>query len=175
MPTTPHTIIGINPGSRYLGIAIFRGSDLHDWRIKVIKGETSHAILKKAKGLIAQLVERYAPDAIAIKKLHPARSSAYLTKLVTDITDLAQHKGIRVSAFSIKDMEAFFVGDENTNKRTLAEAIASTYPVLYHELNRERHHRNPYHIRMFEAVALGAMGFHQSDTRSNRHHQRGMG
>lgn len=161
----PLTIIGINPGSRYIGIAVFRGSELHDWSIKVIKGNSSHATLKKAKRVITQCLERYAPNAIAIKKLHPSRSSPYLIKLVADITDLARQKGITVSAYSIKDLERFFVGEEKTNKRTLTEAIVSTYPVLYHELNREKHHRNPYHIRMFEAVALGARCFQQLDRR----------
>ena len=34
------TIIGINPGTRYLGISVFHGSELRDWRVKVVQGKT---------------------------------------------------------------------------------------------------------------------------------------
>jgi type VI protein secretion system component VasA len=45
----------------------------------------------------------------------------------------------------------------------MAKLVASEYPILYHELEKERSHRNPYYIRMFEAVALGSACLHQLD------------
>jgi hypothetical protein len=61
-------------------------------------------------------------------------------------------------------VEAFLCGEKRKNKRSLAEAVAADYPELYLELQieypkpqSEKKQKSPYHIRMFEAVALGAM------------------
>ena len=32
-------ILAINPGTRYTGVAVFVGTDLRDWAVKVIKGK----------------------------------------------------------------------------------------------------------------------------------------
>ena len=55
------------------------------------------------------------------------------------------------------NLEAFLCNGAPKNKRNLAEAVAANYPELYLELNTERTRKNQYHMRMFEAVALGAI------------------
>ncbi|MCL5423230.1 MAG: hypothetical protein M1461_12270 [Nitrospirae bacterium] len=157
------TVIGINPGAKYLGIAVFRGPELRDWRIKVTKGLWSNEKYRKTMGMLSALIEQYQPDVLALKSLHPSRSSAGLNRLVQKIIALWEKKGIKVYRYGIKEMEAFFHTEGRRNKRKMAEAIASEYPVLYSELNRERRNRNPYHLRMFEAVGLGGMCFHKLD------------
>jgi Holliday junction resolvasome RuvABC endonuclease subunit len=159
----PLTILGINPGSKYLGIAVFRGSELRDWGIKVIKGKWSRQKLEKILKIIAGFIEQYKPQALAIKKIHPSRSSSNLDNLVLKIKTLSKRKGLKVYQYSIKELESFFSQDERINKKKLADIIASEYPALFNELNREKSHKNPYHIRMFEAVALGSVCFHQLD------------
>lgn len=159
----PVTIIGINPGAKYLGISVFSGSELRDWRIRSIKGKWSKGKTEKVKIIISNLIERYKPDALAIKKLNPSRSSSDLNNLVTKIKILSERKGARVYQYSIKDLENFFSPEERINKNKLAKIMVSEYPFLFHELNKENNNKNNYHIRMFEAVALGSVCFHQLD------------
>ena len=40
MTNKPLKILAINPGTRYLGIAVFVGTDLREWAVKVIKGKS---------------------------------------------------------------------------------------------------------------------------------------
>ncbi|GAF91324.1 unnamed protein product, partial [marine sediment metagenome] len=47
MPKKTLKIIGINPGTRYLGISVFQDSDLRDWRIKVFQEKWSEHKIKK--------------------------------------------------------------------------------------------------------------------------------
>lgn len=162
MPKKPLTIIGINPGTRYLGICVLSGSELRDWRIKALKGKWSKEKMEKIKGIVSGLIKCYEPDALAIKKLNPNRSSLNLNMLVAGTLELAKRKGLKVLRYSIKDIEAFF-SDERINKKKLAEIIASQHPVLFNELNKEKTQRNPYYIRMFEAVALASVCLHQLD------------
>jgi len=156
-------IIGINPGTRYLGIALFQGPELWDWRIKVFEGRWTKAKMEKIKETILGFIKRYEPNFIAIKRLHPSRSSPNLKKLVAKIKEMSRRKGLKICQYSINDLEGFFNPEEKINKKSLAEVLASEYPVLSHEFSKEKSNKNAYHIRMFEAVALGAVCFHQLD------------
>jgi len=160
----PHRIIGINPGTRYLGIAAFQDRSLFDWRIKLLNGKFSKKKIDKAIEVISEYIELHDINTIALKKLHPARSSKNLRALVSRINSLARRKKIKVSQYSIKELEKSLLEEEKHNKKNLAEKLVSDYPCLVHELEKEkaRKNRNPYHLRMFEAVALGAACFHKS-------------
>jgi len=149
-------IIGINPGTRYLGIAVFDGPELMDWRIKVLKGRWSKEKMKKAVGIISDYMERYQPNVLAIKKLHPSRRSKNLLKLANKIKELSKRKKLKVYQYSIKELERFFIEEGKLNKRNLIEAIAELYPMLHYDLIKERKHRNAYHTRALEAVALAS-------------------
>ena len=159
----PLTILGVNPGSRYLGIAVFQGPELRDWRVKIIEGKGLKEKMEKIKEIILSFIELYQPNVLAIKKLRPSRSSLNLNRLVEKIKELSKRKGLKVYRYSIKDLEVFFSPEERINKKKLAEIITSKYSSLVHELKKEKDNKNPYHIRMFEAVALGSVCFHQLD------------
>jgi hypothetical protein len=64
---------------------------------------------------------------------------------------------------SIKELENFFYPDGRINKRLLAEMVTDKYPVLSHELDREKAIINPYYVRMFEATALDSLCLSQLD------------
>jgi len=156
-------IIGINPGTRYVGIALFQGPELWDWRIKVFEGKWTKVKMEKIKEAILGFIKRYEPDVMAIKKLHPSRSSLNLKKLVAKVKEISRRKGLKICQYSIKDLESFFNPEEKINKKSLAEVLTSEYSVLSHEFNKEKINKNAYHIRMFEAVALAAVCFYQLD------------
>jgi len=163
MPKETLKIIGINPGTRYLGISVFQDSDLRDWRIKVFQEKWSEHKIKKIKNTILSLIDEYEPNVLALKKLHPSRSSKNLRLLTTWIKELCRRKGLRILQFSIKELEDFFLLNEKLNKKNLTKKISSEYPELIHQINKENNNKNPYFIRMFEAVALSSMSFYQLD------------
>jgi hypothetical protein len=144
-----------------MGIAVFCGLELRDWGVKGIPGRDSKEKTKKASMLISSLIDQHEANAVAMKRLHPSRSSPNLNRIVRKIKELCRKNKVKLHQYSIKELEEFFCPEVRINRRELAEIVASEYPVLYYELNREKAHRNPYHVRMFEAVALGSMYLHQ--------------
>jgi len=154
-------IIAINPGWRYLGIAIFDGSGLREWRLKNMPGQDAKAKMAKANVILSGFIERYAPDILAIKKLHPSRSSPNLRIMASRIEAVCRKKRMRVCFYSIKELEDVISPGCSINKKELAELLASEYPALSRELEREKRSRNPYHLRLFETVALGHICFRQ--------------
>jgi len=163
MPKKPLKIIGINPGTRYLGVALFCDSELRDWGVKVLSGKWSKAKMDKIKKIVLGYLKMYEPDVLAIKKLHPSRRSKNLVKLVRSIKDFIKRKGLKVYQYSIKDVERFFLPQEKANKKNLFKRIASEYQDLFHEYKREKVNKNPYYIRMVEAVALASLCFYKLD------------
>ncbi len=167
MSRRPLKILGINPGTRYLGIALFEEGNLLDWGVKVVKGKWSKQKMEKFMGIISRLIEEHHPNVIAIKKLHPSRTSRNLSRLTDGIVHLTSRKHFKLYRCSIGELKTFFCPDKRMNKRRLAEMASSVYPVLYHELEKEKNHKNPYYLRMFEAVALGSMCFHKLDSHNH--------
>src|SRR4030042_3324141 len=149
-------IIGINPGTRYMGIAVFDGPELMDWRIKVLDGKGLSEKIKKAVKILSGLIDQYRPNVLAIKKLHPSRRSRNLAQLTARIKEFCRRKGLKVYQYSIKDIEEFFIEEDKLNKKNLAEAIVLENPALFHELQKEKANKNPYYGRVFEAVALAS-------------------
>lgn len=161
------TILAINPGTKYLGIAVFRHADLRDWAVKSLSGKWSNSKMLKIQGIISDLIFRYQPDIIALKGLHPSRCSDSLDKVVCEIHEIAWRKGIEIQEYSIKNIERFYSPEKTIGKRELAEMLAVEYPALSHELARELDKKKKrlknYHVRMFEAVALGAVCQRETD------------
>jgi hypothetical protein len=158
MDAKPQTILGINQGTRYIGLAVFSGTVLCHWAVKTLRGQWSKAKLKKAVEIIKRVVDHYHPSAIALKSMSPIRSSRNLRLLSANIRRIAQLKHIKTFEYAISDLKRHHSGEMTLrNKKQLAEILASQYPDLYFELEKEKRNRNPYYMRMFEAVALAAM------------------
>ena len=151
-----HKILVVNPGTRYMGMAVFHGPELMDWRVKVISGKWSKEKPQKILALVRTFMEQYKPDILAIKKLHRSRSSANLNRLARRIKQDCTRNGLRVCQCTIRELEAFLLGEGRNSKGKLAQVLATEYPFLLPEFQKERENKKPYYFRMFEAVALGA-------------------
>jgi Holliday junction resolvasome RuvABC endonuclease subunit len=152
----PRIILGINPGTRYVGLACFVDRDLRDWRVRVVHGKWSNAKRKKLDSAVLKYIDRFDPSTLVIKRLDPIRSSAELRKFTSSLKSSARRRHIAIREYSIEEVEQLVLRDARKNKRRLADAIAQQYPILLSELNRELDRKREYHIRMFEAVALAS-------------------
>jgi hypothetical protein len=153
----PITIIAVNPGTKYVAIAVFRGIELREWFIKTFKGPWSAMKMKTILSAISDLIERYKANALAIKCLHHSRSSRNLDLLVSKMKNEGKRRRIRVHEYSIGQMENAFCPGERGTKRRMAEALILEYPALWGEFEKEKRRKNPYYTRLFEAIALGSI------------------
>jgi Holliday junction resolvasome RuvABC endonuclease subunit len=99
-------IIGISPGTRYVGYAVLYDSELIDWGVKNIEGKWSKEKQKKIMAFISDLIGQHNPDVLSIKTLHPSRSSTNLDQLVQKIKDISNRKRLRIQQYSIKELES---------------------------------------------------------------------
>jgi hypothetical protein len=146
------TILGISPGTRYLGLAMMRNGDLYDWKVKTYKGVCTEDKLIKALAHIEELIITHVVSYIACKIPHASRSSFSLDILIEKIKKIAKEYNIHILIYSINEIKAYFKNNIS-NKKNLAEHIAERYPALLHEFKKERNNKNSYYARMFEAIA----------------------
>ena len=157
------TILAINPGTKYIGIAIFQPPDLVYWGIRVLKGKWSQEKIRNVETALQNHIDKYHINLLVLKKLHASRSSANLNYLVKLIKELARKKGIELSFYSLNDVKEFLAAGVKTNKMDIAGIVTARYPFLIHELEREKKHKHPYFVRMFEAIAAGVVAFNRLD------------
>lgn len=155
-------ILGINPGARHLGYALFQNSELRDWGIKSFKGKWTAEKSKKIGRILLGLLDQYNPDFVAIKKLHPARTSINLHGIVNRFKELCRERNIRIYEYPIEYLETVVL-TKKMNSRKMAESLSELYPALFPEAQKAKSKKDNYYIRMFEAVALGHVCFNQLD------------
>lgn len=149
------TLLAINPGTRYIGVAVLTGSDLVDWGIRVLSGRWSEEKLSKVSDIISELIEIHQPDYLVMKQPHPSRTSPQLDALCLRIEETAGEHGLPVHRHSLEEIKQIHSHEMKTTRAKLAELITLKYPCLVRLYYREKHAYNPYHIRLFEAVILG--------------------
>ncbi len=164
MTTGQLKILSINPGSRYLGVAIFDGTELCDWAVTVVIGKDVREKRRFVRELIREQSNRYGVSVLVLKKSHPSRSSAALRHIVSEAKSLAIKQNLTLHEFSIDEVKTHLLSAGRGNKRLLMEEVAARYPFLFREVQREEKNKNPYLIRMFEAVGMGIVCFNQVDS-----------
>lgn len=155
MPKESPRILAINPGSRYIGFAAFRGPDLLDWGVRVNSANTPRGRVRIAGQFLNDAIERFQPDTLAVKRLHSSRTSTPLDRLTHSIRKVARRRRLKVHEYSITELKNALCSEAKGNKRQLAAEVAAVYPVLSRDFQKEMANRHPYYLRMFEAVALG--------------------
>jgi len=156
-------ILAIVPGTKYLGVALFYGAELRDWRIKCLNTKGTENKTRKAKEIISDFIQRYDPQVLAVKKLDRKRSSKKLDSLAEKIKEFAKRKGLTPYQLKLSQIKESITEGRRINKKKLAEIMVSRYPELLFDFKKEKKNENIYYERMFEAVALGLACFYKVD------------
>lgn len=155
------TIIAINPGTRYLGVAVFQRSDLVYWGVKVFKGRWSRKKVVSIRTTFLSLIDQHGATVLVLKKLHHSRSSRNLSRLVESIRQMAKRRKLRVFQYSLGELKEFLALGARMNRMDIAGLAVARYQFLINQLRRERKHKHPYFIRMFEAIVAGILAFNR--------------
>src|SRR5262245_41070159 len=99
MQKEPPIILAVNPGSRYIGYSAFLGPEIIDWGVRVIRSKTPRGTFRAAGAILVEAVDRYHPEILVIKRLHPSRSSPNLNSLTNWVKQLSQRRKLRVHQY----------------------------------------------------------------------------
>ena len=151
--TDKQTVLGISPGTRVTGIAVFHDGELMEWKVKTINGAWSKLKLSLLTSYIGKTIDRYAARSMVVKILHESKSSSGLNMLIASLNLLAKEKRCLYYTCTIKDLKSLYKTYTVKNKDDLVEAICRKHPELIFVRNKEKKNRYRYYTKMFEAIA----------------------
>lgn len=152
MKTTSITL-GISPGTRSMGLALIQDGELVEWSVKTYKGSWTNSKLKDILYVLKTFIEEHEVTTIGLKKPDVFRTSTALEQLISELRVLCQRSSIVLSMFSLKTLKAQYSDEKGFTKANMIKRVASQFPELYFDYNKEQKHRNSYYTKMFEAVA----------------------
>jgi len=164
--TNHPTILGIDPGSRFMGFAVIRGHELLDYGVHTMRnGRRPYDVMGQARARVLDLIRRHTPSVVAIEEpmLLPTKRAALISAIGQELHERARELGIRVVEFSPMKARKVVMGNPRGTKMETAEALVKRYGEL-RSLQPKRPARavlgpsdkDRYWLHMFDALALTA-------------------
>jgi Holliday junction resolvasome RuvABC endonuclease subunit len=163
--TIPPTILGLDPGTRFLGAAVLRGQNLRGYAVHELRnGERPYDVIGQARRIVFRYIEQHAPDIVAIEApyLIATPRGAVLTVLAKELHERAKELGLEVRDLSPENVRRSVTGNPKATKIEVAEALVTQgFPELRHLLPIRPlrpalwlRPRDRYWLHMFDALAL---------------------
>lgn len=147
-------VVGISPGTRYMGIAILRDRKLVKWQLLSFPDKWSPEKLQTILSSLDNYIGHTRTHDIAIKIPDELPLSESYIKLVGAINVLCERKKIQPLYYTLKELKQRFCEDKKVTKNCLAQVLTSTYPELEMYLKQKSVSDRLYYEKVFEAVAV---------------------
>jgi Holliday junction resolvasome RuvABC endonuclease subunit len=163
-PSAPIRLLAIDPRTRYIGLAVFEGTRLLDWRVR--RATTPQQRRGAARGqrietILRPILQRYHPQILVLKRRSTSQrgQSRMASMLTKHFTAVGQQQGLRVLTYTPAQVRQFMARGQQVTRLELARILATEhYPFLaprYEQELRTPWYRERYYLRMFFAIALG--------------------
>jgi hypothetical protein len=159
----PKMILGISPGTRYVGISLFQNGRLIGWKVKTFKGKTTKKKLQHIRDSVRPIIEGYAVDAVTLKIPDCKRTSKNVRQIISDIEKIVVEKKLQFFRCNITALKQMCSVD---NRKNLVEYLMQKYPKELSSVENCGPNRHPYYEKMFEAVAAGMLHSPKSELRT---------
>jgi Holliday junction resolvasome RuvABC endonuclease subunit len=159
------TILGIDPGTKEMGIAVIRGTSFIAGGVKTLRnGERPHDVIGQARRVVLSYIEDYSPTIVAIEKplLMPTKRAALVSVIAQELHARSREVGTKVIEISPREARRIVVGNPYAKKLEVARAIvAMGFEELREKLPQSPPHpvlgyrpRDKYWLHMFDALAV---------------------
>ena len=151
------TILGIDPGTRFIGIAILRGGLLVHWQVQNFQGKWSEDKLVRIQKAILKHIERNNVTRIAIKIPDKLPNTKAFHQVLGSINIIAGERCNRIPYFTLKELKKAYTGYAKCSLKTYHEQVVKKYSELWLEYQKEQRNEEGYYFKIFEAVAAAGM------------------
>lgn len=145
--------LGICPGTKEVGLAVIRDTELLYYGTRTFRGEWSPGKLKTILSAIHRIAKYYVVTAIAVKTPDPKRSSQALDTVMSGIKRQCKQSKIECYEFSLDEIKYRFIGTTKATRKELIVAADLFDELLYKGSSWDK----KYYIKILEAVALARL------------------
>ena len=165
MTTPPPTVLGLDPGTRFLGAAVIRGPRLLAYGVHELKnGQRPYDVIGQARRVVFGYIAEHEPQVVAIEApyLIATERGAVLTTLAKELHERAKELGLEVVELSPETVRRRLTGDPKATKYEVAQHLGETrFPELRPMVPRKPKtpalwltSRERYWLHVFDALAL---------------------
>ncbi len=155
----PNKLLAIDPGTRFMGIALLENGKPVYYGVRVIKNNVRfpHERLRQARRIVLRLINDFHPSTLAIEKTFFSnnRNVALLNVLAEEIKAVGKRKGLNVVSLAPSTVRKLICGNGNAKKAEVARVVVAKHPELKVYLSQDRKWKERYWQNMFDAIALG--------------------
>lgn len=159
------TILGIDPGTKEMGLAVLRGRELVAYGVRTLRnGTRPYDVIGQARRIVLAEIAKHAPDIMAIEEplMLPTKRAAVMSVIAQELRGRAEELRLQVIELSPSAIRGTVVGDPRATKIDVAEALVRSG---FDQLNRlipmrpsrpalGLRPRDKYWLHMFDALAL---------------------
>ncbi|MBU1698947.1 MAG: crossover junction endodeoxyribonuclease RuvC [Candidatus Eisenbacteria bacterium] len=159
------TILGIDPGTKEMGVAVLRGQQLLGSGVHTLRnGGRPRDVIDQARQIILSYIQEFTPSIVGIEKplLVPTKRAALVSVIAQELHARAREVGMKVIEISPRDARRIVVGNPHAKKIDVARAIsgmkieglhvdapkAPPHPVLGYRP------KDKYWLHLFDALAV---------------------
>jgi Holliday junction resolvasome RuvABC endonuclease subunit len=159
------TILGIDPGTKEMGLVVLRGRELKYFGVRTLRnGTRPHDVIGQARRIVLATIEKHRPEVVAIEEPFnlPTKRSHLLNVITDELRGRAEEIGLEVLALSPSAIRERVTGDPGATKIEVAETLVAEGFGQLRELIPKRPKRaalglrpkDKYWLHMFDALAL---------------------
>lgn len=158
--TNPSILIAVAPGTRTLGVAVFKGLELVYYGIKEASKHrlqhTPHSRAREAVRSIEQVIHKYQPDHFVTLDPHPFQCfSDKLPVIIEEIARAARHFKLTFHEYQKAEVRDRICPGMRATRQAVAAHLSVLYPELSRYVKGVSLWQRLYYARMFDAVAAG--------------------
>lgn len=160
-------ILGIDPGTKYMGVALLDDRRLVTYGVHVLRnGERPHDAIGQAKRIAHGYIAKHTPQVVAIEKPLPiaTRRGALVNVIVQELRERSKELDLEVVEISPVDIRERVARIPKASKITVAEALVaesfgelrSLIPTRPKRSALGLRPKDKYWLHMFDALAVAA-------------------
>ncbi len=156
-----NNILGIDPGSRHIGVSVFQNGNLSYYAIRTIERNTKQETLQKLQRIIKKLILNYGITHLAIEEVfYIQQKRSFVKRVYEEIKSFSSERSdINLLKYKPKDIRQTISDKEKIKgdaiKDNVNRFLISKFPELQKYLNLPNRSQVRYYDFLFGAIAVG--------------------
>ncbi len=161
----PKTILGIDPGTKEMGLAVLRGRELLAYGVHTRRnGDRPYDQIGQARRIVLRAIAEHGPQVVAIEAplMLPTKRAAILSVIAQELHARAKELSLEVLELTPQEVRQRVVGNPKATKIEVAEALVrqgfeeleALVPKPPARAALGLRPKDKYWLHMFDALAL---------------------
>ena len=159
------TILGIDPGTKEMGLAVLRGRELLHFGVQRLRnGTRPYDVIGQARRTVLAAIEKHAPQVVALEAPFnlPTKRAHLLNVIDEELRQRSEELGLEIVELTPMAIREVVVGNPRATKIDVAEKLVMDGFTQLRQLIPKRpkraalglRPRDKYWLHMFDALAL---------------------